>query len=371
MNNINNINIKYLKPHPMNKNIYGEEDIKGLAEDIKKTNIITNLIINQDNIIISGHRRYYACLSLGRKELPCEKITFSNENEELERLLTENKYRDKTTWQRMQEAKAWEGIEKSKAKKRQAITGSKNLGLVSDPGHTLEDKDRATVAIAEKVKLGSGRTYERAKKVVEKIDKLKEQGDEKNAEFLKTVLNESVRGAKDLAELESLEDISDDIKDQVIKKEIPVQKAVQTIRKDLGITTNNTKNNDKKEGGDEKVCSKCGQKKSILEFYTGRSECRDCHHKYRENNKVDMFEGIDMYALEADIKNPNKRADDYTYEDIIMEIEAAINSFAFSVNRYVNDDKSYEDMDVTNKNKLLSSIDIVETIVNILKNKLI
>lgn len=73
----------------------------------------------------------------------------------------------------MQEAKAWEGIEKSKAKKRQAITGSKNLGLVSDPGHTLEDKDRATDAIAEKVKLGSGRTYERAKKVVEKIDKLK------------------------------------------------------------------------------------------------------------------------------------------------------------------------------------------------------
>jgi ParB-like chromosome segregation protein Spo0J len=365
---MNNINIKQLKPHPMNKDIYGEEDINELAEQIKKSNIITNLIINQDNVIISGHRRYYACLSLGKKEVPYEKIIFNNKNEELERLLLENQYRDKTTYQKIKEAEVWDKIETDKAEKRRLLNLKQNTDKDSGP---FRESGQTRDILAEKVNLGSGKTYDRAKSAVKKIDELKEQGNEKDAEFLKTVLNDSVRGAKDLAELESLEDISDKIKDQVIKKEIPVQKAVQTIRKDLGIVTDNTKNNDKKEGGDEKVCSKCGQKKSILEFYTGRSECRDCHHKYRENNKVDMFEGIDMYALEADIKNPNKRADDYTYEDIIMEIEAAINSFAFSVNRYVNDDKSYEDMDVTNKNKLLSSIDIVETIVNILKNKLI
>jgi ParB family chromosome partitioning protein len=363
-----NININKLKPHPMNKDIYGEENIKELAEQIKKSNIITNLIVNQDNVIISGHRRYYACLSLNKKELPCEKITFKGKNEELERLLLENQYRDKTTYQKMKEAEVWEVIEKEKAKERQS--GGQG-GILLKDNVPEANKGEVREILAEKVNLGSGKTYDRAKSAVKKIDELKEQGKEKDAEFLKTVLNDSVRGAKDLAELESLEDIPEEVKDQVIKKEIPVQKAVQTIRKDLGITTDNTKNNDKKEEGDEKVCSKCGQKKSILEFYTGRSECRDCHHKYRENNKVDMFEGIDMYALEADIKNPNKRADDYTYEDIIMEIEAAINSFSFSVNRYVSDDKSYEDMDTINKNKLLSSIDIVETIVNILKNKLI
>jgi len=365
-----NINISKLKPHPMNKDIYGEEDIKELAEQIKKSNIITNLIVNQDNIIISGHRRYYACLSLGKKELPCEKITFNSKNEELERLLLENQYREKTTYQKMKEAEVWGKIENEKAKQRQGERNDlKNKNNIKDSGpESYQSRD----AIAEKVNLGSGKTYDRAKSAVQKIDELKQDGNEKDAEFLKTVLNESVRGAKDLSELDSLKDIPEEIKEKVIKKEIPVQKAVQTIRKDLGIATDNVKSKENQnEKGDEKVCSKCGQSKSILEFYTGRSECRDCHHKYRENNKVDMFEGIDMYALEADIKNPNKYADDYTYEDITMEIEAAINSFAFSVNRYINENKSYEDMDTVNKNKLLSSIDIVETIVNILKNKLI
>lgn len=365
-----NINIKNLKPHPMNKNIYGEEDIKGLAEDIKKSNTITTLIINQDNMIISGHRRYYACLSLGKKELPCEKITFNSENEELERLLLENQYREKTTYQKMKEAEVWEVIEQDKAEKRRRATQNNNSARAVTPIGEEQVKGETNEIVASKVGIGSKNTYSRAKTAVKKIDDLKKEGKEKDAEFLKTVLNESARGAEDLAELDSLENIPEDIKEQVINKELPVQKAVQTIRKDLGIINDGMKKNNDKEG-DEKVCSKCGQSKSILEFYTGRSECRDCHHKYRENNKVDMFEGIDMYALEADIKNPNKYADDYTYEDITMEIEAAINSFFFSVNRYVNDDKSYEDMDTTNKNKLLNSIGLVETIVNILKNKLI
>ena len=71
------------------------------------------------------------------------------------------------------------------------------LSIECDTGRNRE-KGRATDIIAEKVNLGSGRTYDRAKSAVKKIDELKEQGKEKDAEFLKTVLNESVRGAKDL-----------------------------------------------------------------------------------------------------------------------------------------------------------------------------
>ncbi len=362
-----NINIKNLKPHPMNKDIYGEEDIKGLAEDIKKSNTITTLIINQDNMIISGHRRYYACLSLGIKELPCEKIIFNTENEGIERLLLENKYRDKTTWQKMQEAKAWDKIETDKAEKRKESTQF-NKTVVQQVA-LPEEKGKTRDIVAEKVGIGSGETYRRAKDAVKKIDQLQTQGNEKDAEFLKTVLNESVRGAKDLSELDSLEDIPEDIKDQVIKKEMPVQKAVQTIRKDLGIVNDGMKKNNGKEEGSEKICSQCGQTKSILEFYKGRAECRDCHDKPKAKKK--MFEGIDMEALEADVKNLNKSINDYDDEDITMEIEAAINTFVFSVKRYVEGGDSYEDMELICKNKLLTAINNIEMTINELKNKLI
>jgi len=115
-----NISIDKLKPHPINKNIYGEEskEIKMLSEQIKKSKMITNLIVNQDNIIISGHRRYYACLILNIKEVPCKKIIFKDENEELERLLIENQYRDKTTEQKAREGQLQEKIERDKAEKR-------------------------------------------------------------------------------------------------------------------------------------------------------------------------------------------------------------------------------------------------------------
>lgn len=69
----------------------------------------------------------------------------------------------------------WEEIETRKAKERQAINGSKNLGLNMDNVPSLEnnkiknDKGAVRDIIAEKVGIGSGRTYERAKNAVNKI----------------------------------------------------------------------------------------------------------------------------------------------------------------------------------------------------------
>jgi len=364
---ISNISIDKLKPHPRNKDIYGDESesIKELAELIRKSNMVTNLIINQNNVIISGHRRYYACLILNVKEVPCIQIVFKDENEELERLLLENQHREKTTHQKMKETKLWEGIEKEKAKDRQGIAGSRNLGLVTDSGPEL-DKREVRDILAEKVGLGSGKTYERAKPVMKKIDELKEIGSDRDAEFLITVLNESVRGAKDLSELESLDSISDELKGQVISKELPVQKAVQTIRKDLGIITDGMKGGEKKV---EKICSRCGERKSLLEFYTGRTECINCHNTPKER-KNKNFEGIDMDALEADVKNLNKSINDYDDEDITMEIEAAINTFVFSVKRYVDGEDTYENMNQTCRNKLINALENIENTIFCLKNKL-
>ena len=360
-----NIDINRLIPHSLNKGIYGNEDIQELAGSIKKSNFIKPLIINQSNVIISGHRRYYACLFLKINELPCEMLTFKDENEELERLLLENQNREKTNHQKMKEIEAWENIEIDKAKERQGVRTDLIDNIVDSGPESYRTRD----ILAERVGLGSGRTYERAKPAVKKIDDLKEQGKTKDAEFLTTVLNNNVRGAKDLSELESLDMISNELKDKVINKEVSVQKAIQAIRKDLGIVNDGMRGSEKEKKEEEKICSKCGKSKILLEFYNGRAECRDCHNNPVEK-KVDIFKGVDMYALEADIKNPNKSVDDYDYETIVMEIEAAINSFICSVSRYTNSIETYEDIDLINKTSLLKSIDNIEITTNKLKNKL-
>lgn len=79
--------------------------------------------------------------------------------------ILENEYREKNNFQKAQEGKLWEEIEKERAKQRQAINGSNNLGLNKEHVPYLGEKGQSRDIIAEKVSMGSGRTYERAKNV--------------------------------------------------------------------------------------------------------------------------------------------------------------------------------------------------------------
>jgi ParB-like chromosome segregation protein Spo0J len=377
-----NIDIKKIKPHPRNKEIYGEENINELAEQIIKSNWINPILINDDNIIISGHRRYLACLIIGLLEIPCERITFKDKNDELERLLLENQYREKTIYQKMKESEVWQEIEPELAKKRRLANLKQNSDKDNCP---IRQDGQVRDIIAEKVGLGSGRTYERAMPAVKKIDELKSQGKEKDAEFLTVVLNGSVRGAKDLSEIESFDEISNEIKEKVINKEIPVINAVKQIRNDLGIITDNKKQTIKKNSEKikkTKICNKCGEEKSILEFYEGKNYCRDCQNSNRTRQFKDVhgniiptdkekLKGIDLDAIEADIKDTNKSVKNNDYDTITMEIQANISIFMNSIRRIVESEDSYEEMDICNKNKLLDAINMVEDTINIIKNKLI
>jgi hypothetical protein len=58
----------------------------------------------------------------------------------------------------------FQNLIKKKAKERQGIAGSINLGLVTDSGPEL-DKREVRDILAERVGIGSGRTYERAKAI--------------------------------------------------------------------------------------------------------------------------------------------------------------------------------------------------------------
>jgi ParB-like chromosome segregation protein Spo0J len=261
MQAIPTINVKELKPHPQNIEIYGEEDIEELANRIKESGWIKPLVIKSDGTVISGHRRLKACLLLGIEEVEYEAIYFNNKNEELERLLLENESREKTTYQKIQEGKFWEDVIKEKARLRKLSTlNNQSVEVENSPQREKEEVGKTRDIVAKKIGLGSGKTYETAKKIVKEIDKLKDEGKEKNSDFLKTVLNETGNGAKDLLK-NDLSDIGEELKDKVINKEITAKEAIKEIKKEAETLTDT----------DVKIENKPQEQEKIIEASTEES----------------------------------------------------------------------------------------------------
>ena len=187
-----------LVPHPCNASIYGEdEDVSQLVESVNASGWIKPLVVTPNYIIISGHRRLKAALELGWEMVPVEIRDFENAAAELEALLLENESRHKTTEQKTREAKAWKDIES-----QLALIRKSEAGKSAAPGRCAvrEKKDvenfprlsprKTRDALAARVGLGSGKTYEKAVMVVERIDELMGQGNEEAVLGLRKVLNE-------------------------------------------------------------------------------------------------------------------------------------------------------------------------------------
>jgi ParB-like nuclease domain len=202
-----------LKPHPHNVLIYGEnEDVTELVNLIHNSQHVRPLIINNQGVIISGHRRLLAVLKLGWKTVPVEIREFSNKIAELHTLLLENANRGKTREQKVREAAAWLELETLSGRKRmgnakknratnkitepfQGVENFPHLGLGSTKGKTRDN-------LAKRVGLGSGRTYSKAAKVVEFIDEQANLGKLELVEELRQTLNcKSVDAAYKLLEL--------------------------------------------------------------------------------------------------------------------------------------------------------------------------
>jgi hypothetical protein len=82
------------------------------------------------------------------------------------RLLRENENRGKTPEQQIREGMCWEPVEKAKADERQGT----RTDLTSEKIFSEVEGGRITDIIARRVGLGSGKTYEKGKAVVERIN---------------------------------------------------------------------------------------------------------------------------------------------------------------------------------------------------------
>jgi len=184
------VDINDLQPHPRNVEIYGDEDVTALQQSIQESGLIKPLTVNPEYVVISGHRRYRAAQALGYTELPVVVETFASPEAEMERLLRENENRGKTPEQQIREGMTWEPIEKKKADDR--LTLSQGRGI-KGPENFPDLNERGDVRdiIARRVGLGTGKTYEKGKDVVERIDKELLIGDDFHyGDILRTQLNE-------------------------------------------------------------------------------------------------------------------------------------------------------------------------------------
>ena len=98
------ISVKKLTHHPLNKKIYSISSIDDLTESIAKVGLLENLVINQNNQIISGNRRFSAIKKLGWKTVSCDRIEIAKKDTP-QILIHYNKQRIKTCRELLNEIK--------------------------------------------------------------------------------------------------------------------------------------------------------------------------------------------------------------------------------------------------------------------------
>ena len=225
--------ISELKPHPYNEEIYGtNESIDELVASIRKTGKVATLIITDDNVIISGHRRWKSCQRLVEEgntkfnSVNCEIEHFIDSLDEIESLIIYNDTRIKSMEQKAREAQVLIDIEKKKAEKRRLSNlKQNNISSTECAELHIREKGRSSDVVAKKLKMKSGREVERAVKSVETIDKLTETGRKDDAELIRDALNNtSASTASDLSS--HIDELTEDEKQAIRDKKMSAYKVV-------------------------------------------------------------------------------------------------------------------------------------------------
>lgn len=86
------VKIEKLNPNPKNPNFHPQEQLKLLANVIKKTGVRSPITVSKlSGLIVKGHGRLEAAKLAGMEEYPVEYQAFADEDEEIAALLADNK----------------------------------------------------------------------------------------------------------------------------------------------------------------------------------------------------------------------------------------------------------------------------------------
>ncbi|WP_342570404.1 ParB N-terminal domain-containing protein [Paenibacillus sp. FSL R5-0749] len=133
--------------------------IEELALDIDQNGLINPIVVTPDYQLIAGERRLRAHQFLGRKEVVVRVMEISDYEHQLRLEISENEHRKEFTFsERVEWAKRLEEVERIKAKERMA-GGKENVP--EQPAGQVRD------IVADQAGFGSGRTYDKAKFIME------------------------------------------------------------------------------------------------------------------------------------------------------------------------------------------------------------
>ena len=171
-----------LKPHPLNSVIYGEEIGTDIIESLKSAKIIEPLLITQDDVIVSGHRRWRAAQKRGLQKLPVRILPETDANEIEHLLIESNVQREKTLEQKLREFEFHLKHEAAAAEKRKGFRSdlmTKSSGCQTGPARNIAGK-----------KVGmSGTHAEKGLKILHAIDAKCTGETDALAESIRKVLN--------------------------------------------------------------------------------------------------------------------------------------------------------------------------------------
>lgn len=213
MQQIENIETSSLTPHPKNLEIYGEtQNVEDLVEDIRERGVILcNLIIDQDNQIIDGVRRWMSATQLSMETVPCERKTYETIEEVIADIISYSKQRIKTSEQlyklgkelkkiyaaearlitlsRLEQNQSTDGLTASPTVGRTADRIGEDIGLSSATWKRLEyvlDKEIDFPEISQKLISGQVSPY-RAYNMVRDKERKTEDLEEKQIKFLSII----------------------------------------------------------------------------------------------------------------------------------------------------------------------------------------
>lgn len=96
---INIITLKLDEIKPYEKNPRNNEGaVEAVKNSIKEFGIKVPIVVDAENVIITGHTRYEACKQLGIKEIPCVKAEDLTEKQAKAFRLADNKVAEMASW---------------------------------------------------------------------------------------------------------------------------------------------------------------------------------------------------------------------------------------------------------------------------------
>ena len=168
------INPELLREHKLSKELFGEttnEEYEALKEDIKSRGIQDPLHIVKQNgnyLIVAGHRRARIAKELGIK-VPCIIRTDLKEDWQIKEALIKDNLlrRHLSDYQKVRCGLELEPIEKMKKEKerRTKISYYRKTGETVENFPPSKKKEKTRDIVAKEVGFGSGKQYEKAKKV--------------------------------------------------------------------------------------------------------------------------------------------------------------------------------------------------------------